>query len=57
MRGPQWAAREAMVAEGVATRDDVARWDAAFERIEAADERPWTFVPVFLAIGRRPMEG
>jgi len=57
VRGPQWAAREAMVAEGVATREDVARLDAAFERLEAADERPWMFVPVYLAIGRRPMEG
>ena len=54
MRGPQWAAREAMVAEGVATPADVARWDTAFARMDADEHRPWIFVPAFVALGRRP---
>jgi hypothetical protein len=53
-RGPQWAAREAMVAKRVATDDDVARWDAAYDRLDGAERRPWAFVSVFVAIGRRP---
>ena len=54
MRGPQWAAREAMVAEGIATPEDVDRWDAAFERMDRGPERPWTFIPIFVAVGRQP---
>jgi SAM-dependent methyltransferase len=52
VRGPHWAAREAMVAAGVATEEDVARWDRAFSRMERAPRRPWMFVPIFAAIGR-----
>jgi SAM-dependent methyltransferase len=52
VRGPHWAARQAMVEAGVATDDDVARWDRAFIRMDDAPRRPWTFVPVFAAIGR-----
>jgi SAM-dependent methyltransferase len=53
-RGPHWAAREAMLEDGIATYDDLARWDAAFDRMDLQAERPWTFIPVFVAIGRRP---
>ena len=53
VRGPQWAAREAMVEDGVATYDDLARWDAAFARRDREAEA-WMFVPVYVAIGRRP---
>jgi predicted O-methyltransferase YrrM len=53
MRAPVWAARDAMVAAGVATQDDVDRWSAAFERMDTADPRPTIFAPVFLAIGRK----
>jgi SAM-dependent methyltransferase len=53
-RTPGWAARDALVASGLATPDDVARWEAAFVRIDGAEERPTVFVPVFCAIGRRP---
>jgi hypothetical protein len=42
-----------MVAEGVATADDVERWDAAFRRLDAAATRPQIFAPSFVAIGRR----
>jgi SAM-dependent methyltransferase len=57
MRGPQWAAREAMVAEGVATHADLARWDAAYDRMDEAEDRPWFFIPAFVAVGRRPFTG
>lgn len=52
-RSPAWAAREAMLASGHATDDDVARWQRAWERIDAAAERPTGFFPLFVGIGRR----
>jgi SAM-dependent methyltransferase len=52
LRPPAWAAREAMVAAGVATEDDVRRWAAAFTRTDAAPERPTGFLPFFVGIGR-----
>jgi SAM-dependent methyltransferase len=52
IRPPSWAAREAMVAAGFATQDDVSRWDAALTRFSA--QRPTVFASVFGAIGRRP---
>jgi ubiquinone/menaquinone biosynthesis C-methylase UbiE len=54
LRPPSWAAREAMVADGVATAQDVVRWEAALERMDAAEARPTVFAPVFFAIGVRP---
>jgi SAM-dependent methyltransferase len=53
-RTPGWAAREALVASGIATEDDVARWEAAFVRSDGMEERPTTFLPLFCGIGRRP---
>jgi precorrin-6B methylase 2 len=53
MRPPQWAARDAMVASGHATAADVERWGAAFERLDAATDRPTMFAPLFSATGRR----
>src|SRR3712207_3890197 len=35
LRPPSWAARDAMVAEGIASVDDLRRWEAAFERLDA----------------------
>ncbi|MFE7174391.1 class I SAM-dependent methyltransferase [Streptomyces sp. NPDC057616] len=56
MRGPAWAAREALVAEGLATLDDVARWDAALreaeEEVGSGGRR--FFAAHFVAVGRRP---
>jgi len=48
-----------MVAEGVATSDDVARWGAAFDRLDATANLPdaqrvMVFVAQFAALGRRP---
>jgi len=53
MRPPAWAARDAMVAEGHATAADLARWEAALLRTDAAADRPTLFFPLFSAIGRR----
>jgi hypothetical protein len=54
MRPPSWAAREAMLAEGVASPEDVRRWEAAFDRMDVAEPRPTVFVPQFVAIGAAP---
>lgn len=54
MRPPSWAARAAMVAAGLATEADLAGWGAALERADAAPTRPTVFMPLFLALGRRP---
>jgi SAM-dependent methyltransferase len=54
VRPPPWAARDTMVAAGLATADDVARWKVALERYDAMVERPTMFVPQFTAIGQRP---
>jgi SAM-dependent methyltransferase len=54
VRPPPWAAREAIVEAGMATAEDVARWDRAFQAVAAAPVRPTQFVPFFYAVGRRP---
>jgi 2-polyprenyl-3-methyl-5-hydroxy-6-metoxy-1,4-benzoquinol methylase len=54
MRPPSWAARDALVADGLATAEDVERWAAAFEKADRAEERPTLFAPLFFAFGRRP---
>jgi SAM-dependent methyltransferase len=56
VRPPSWAAREAMVTAGVATADDVRRWDRAFQEVAAAPVPPTIFAPFFTAVGRRPSE-
>ena len=55
LRPPSWAAREAMVAAGVASAGDVERWSAAFDEIDRRSVRFTLFVPLFCATGRRPM--
>jgi ubiquinone/menaquinone biosynthesis C-methylase UbiE len=52
IRPPSWAAREAMIASGHATHDDVERWERAF--VEMAPERPRIFAPLFGCVARRP---
>lgn len=54
MRPPAWAARDAMLADGIIDEDDVARWDAAFGRTDAATVRPTVFAPLFSVVGQRP---
>lgn len=53
-RHPSWVGRDALVADGLATEEDVERWNAAFVRNDALQPRPVTFVPMFVAFGRRP---
>ncbi|MGH9225714.1 MAG: methyltransferase domain-containing protein, partial [Acidimicrobiales bacterium] len=53
-RTPAWAGRDALLAAGMATAEDVARWDAAFDRVDGQQARPIVFVPLFFAFGRRP---
>ncbi len=57
MRPPSWAVREALLREGLATADDVRRWEAAFARTDAAAVRPTYFAPVFVAFGTVPGGG
>jgi SAM-dependent methyltransferase len=54
MRPPSWAAREAMLAEGVASPEDVRRWERALDRMDVAEPRPTVFLPQFVAIGAAP---
>lgn len=53
MRSPAWAAREAMVAAGAATPAEIEAWAEGFERSDSAPKRPTTYLPFFIAIGRR----
>ncbi|MGI8983035.1 MAG: class I SAM-dependent methyltransferase [Acidimicrobiales bacterium] len=53
-RPPSLAAKDSLASAGLATDDDVARWEAAFSRFDALDPRPVVFAPIFCAIGRRP---
>jgi len=53
-RPPSWAARDALEGAGMATPDDVQRWEAAFDRMDTLEPRPRTFLPLFFATGRRP---
>ena len=52
-RGPTWAARRAMVTAGVATEDDLERWDGEFAQLDAQERQPWMVGCVFVAVGRR----
>jgi len=52
-RPPSWAARDALVAEGLAGMSDLHRWRAAFDRMDGAPTPPTVFAPFFIGIGRR----
>ncbi|MGH3870966.1 MAG: methyltransferase domain-containing protein [Pseudonocardiaceae bacterium] len=54
LRMPAWAARDALVAAGLATAKDLSRWTAAFERFDALATRPWLTTAFFVAVGRKP---
>ena len=54
IRPPLWAARDAMLAQGSATAEEIARWGAAFDRLDTAEVRPTVFAPLFVGIGRKP---
>ncbi|UUU36513.1 methyltransferase domain-containing protein [Streptomyces sp. CA-210063] len=53
MRGPAWAARDALLAEGLITPDDIARWDEAFKQAEQNRSGLRFFGNTYVAIGRR----
>lgn len=53
MRPPAWAAREAMLADGIVDEDVLHRWETALARLDSAPVRPTVFAPQFTAIGRR----
>lgn len=54
VRGPAWAARGMLVGDGLATEDDLARWNAAFERLERAGTTLKIFAVRYTAFGRLP---
>ncbi|MGI5192621.1 methyltransferase domain-containing protein [Streptomyces sp. CA-288835] len=54
MRGPAWAARDAMIAEGLVTPEDVARWDEEFGKVERERRDIRFFAANFVAFARRP---
>ena len=54
LRPPPWAAREAMLRDGVVTPEDVERWQRAFDRMDGTPARPTVFAPQFIALGRKP---
>lgn len=54
LRPPAWVAREAMMAAGLVTQDDIDRWSAAFERLDRGEIQVTLFIALFGAIGRRP---
>ncbi|WP_217184800.1 methyltransferase domain-containing protein [Streptomyces sp. AC495_CC817] len=53
MRGPAWAARDALLSEGLVTADDIARWDDAFADIGQDLSGLRFFGNTYVAVGRR----
>ena len=53
MRPGAWAARESLLADGLATPADLERWAEVFAGLDLAHDRPWYFAATFVAIGRR----
>ncbi|HUR14712.1 MAG TPA: methyltransferase domain-containing protein [Mycobacteriales bacterium] len=53
VRGPAWAAREAMLDDGVVSAADLEAWGRRFDELEASGERVTVFAPRYLAVGRR----
>jgi hypothetical protein len=53
MRGPAWAAREAMLEAGTVTQEELDRWGEHFREREAASVQVTLFVPRFVAVGQR----
>jgi len=57
IHGPAWAAREALVAGGLADAADLARWRRAFDELDAQAQRPQMMMAVFAAVCRRRSPG
>lgn len=56
LRGPAWAARDALVTADLATAEDIARWDAAYTRLDADPQRPIGYMSMYVGIGRKPAD-
>jgi SAM-dependent methyltransferase len=54
VRGPAWAARDAMLQAGVVSQEDIERWAAAFAARDAQGEQSTLFASLFVAVGRKP---
>ncbi|MEU3782031.1 hypothetical protein [Streptomyces sp900129855] len=54
MRGPAWAARDSMVSEGLATHDDITRWNEAFLKGEREGTGRRVTTTYFTAYARHP---
>ena len=46
-----------MLPDGIASPEDIIRWEAALQPMDSAEIRPTIFVPNFIAIGRPPPIG
>jgi SAM-dependent methyltransferase len=57
IHGPAWAARDALVADGLADAADLARWQRALDVVDARVERPQMMMAVFAAVCRRRSTG
>ncbi len=53
LRPPALAAGDAMVAAGIATKEDLDRWERELDVLDTVPERPSLFLPLFSAIGQR----
>ena len=53
VRPPAWAARAVLREAGLASDHDIARWSAAFQRMEASDVRHVGTIPLYVVIGRK----
>jgi SAM-dependent methyltransferase len=53
MRGPAWAAVDALLADGLAADGDLDRWDAAFTDLDTRPDRPQGMIATFAAVCRR----
>ncbi|MDQ3757899.1 MAG: methyltransferase domain-containing protein [Actinomycetota bacterium] len=54
VRPPSWAGRQAILDAGLCTEGDIARWDPALSRREAAGGGGFVLVPNFTVVARRP---
>jgi ubiquinone/menaquinone biosynthesis C-methylase UbiE len=54
MRGPGWAARDALIESGLANTDDLIRWDTAFRDVASWARPPQLTAVTWIAICRKP---
>ena len=54
VRPPAWAAREAMLADGVVTAEQLAGWERDLAELDTRPVRPWLAPPDWRVLARRP---